>query len=757
MITTKNSFVFLFLLLFRIPGILAQQDYGDFTIADKSPLFTESFDNNSNSWIIDNSWIQGRVDNGQYEISCKNYQGSTGLSYKPIAIDQNRDFEIEASIKILKGSGSLIFGVTDKFDHYRLEISDKKQFYLVKNTPSKQKIEKLLSKSDYAAIRIQNFNKLTLRKIQNTYYVFVNEALAGQFNNIILEGNQLGFNVGLNSDIIIEDIHVSYLNGQAPQIAWQTPSEGNVTSSTSQYNLKACLRSTGSIRSARLEVNGLEIPVDQSLKKIQSGDCMLVFEYMLTLKQGENVISLTASNFSGSTSSEKRLITYNDNITAQNRGEIPLTGKDKNIQLAAAPIIVWENPSTIVSNVSSGAIRVRAAIKSGERLQALLLYINGASAGDPGFIPLPNENGDVILERNINLQQGENTIYIVATNSAGSSKSDMRYLTNVPASPPVINWSNPVTGNSTVSTESFNIEACINSGTNLQSAQVFVNGVQQASEMVFQPSGRMDCNYVLQRPVILREGDNAIFIIATNTAGSSTSEKRTIRLEVALTEKRLALVIGNSNYGERSLKNPVNDANLIESTLKGLGFEVIKRINATRMDMENAIKEFSKKLNECNVALFYYAGHGLQVDGMNYLIPVDAVMKEKEDCKWEAVAVNYVVEEFEKYPENTNIVILDACRDNPFRNWVRGGEAGFKAIMPTSGTIISFATSEGAVAADGTGANGLFTEELVKQMVVPQPIESVFKKTRVQVETRSRGAQSPQEWSKLKGDFYFRK
>jgi uncharacterized caspase-like protein len=195
----------------------------------------------------------------------------------------------------------------------------------------------------------------------------------------------------------------------------------------------------------------------------------------------------------------------------------------------------------------------------------------------------------------------------------------------------------------------------------------------------------------------------------------------------------------------------------MEATLKGLGFQVIKRIDASKAEMESAIKEFSKKLGETNVALFYYAGHGLQVDGMNYLIPVDAVLKEKADCKWESIAVNYVVEEFEKYPENTNIVILDACRDNPFRGWARGGQSGFKAIMPTSGTIISFATSEGAVAADGTGANGLFTEELVKQMGIPQNVESVFKKTRVQVETRSRGAQSPQEWSKLKGDFYFRK
>jgi uncharacterized caspase-like protein len=195
----------------------------------------------------------------------------------------------------------------------------------------------------------------------------------------------------------------------------------------------------------------------------------------------------------------------------------------------------------------------------------------------------------------------------------------------------------------------------------------------------------------------------------------------------------------------------------MSATLQNLGFEVITRIDATKQKMEEAVRDFSKRLPDCNVALFYYAGHGLQVDGTNYLIPTDAKLNDKSDCKYEALPVSFVVSEFENYPDNVNIVILDACRSNPFRSWTRGGEGGFRAINPTSGTIISFATSEGSTASDGTGKNGLFTEELVKQMAIPQPIESVFKKTRVQVQKRSNGGQSPQEWSQLTGDFYFRK
>ncbi len=221
-------------------------------------------------------------------------------------------------------------------------------------------------------------------------------------------------------------------------------------------------------------------------------------------------------------------------------------------------------------------------------------------------------------------------------------------------------------------------------------------------------------------------------------------------------EKRLALVIGNSEYiGSNALKNPVNDANLMSSTLQELGFTVIKRTNATRLQMTQAVAEFWSKLDQYNVALFYFAGHGLQVNGVNYLIPVDATLENKDMVAFEAISVSDISSKFEEYNQNINILILDACRSNPFRSWSRGGERGFKAANPASGTIIAFATSEGSTAADGTGANGLFTQQLVKQLKQPVPIEKVFKLTRVEVERLSNGQQSPQEWSKLKGDFYF--
>ncbi len=228
------------------------------------------------------------------------------------------------------------------------------------------------------------------------------------------------------------------------------------------------------------------------------------------------------------------------------------------------------------------------------------------------------------------------------------------------------------------------------------------------------------------------------------------------KIDAQKSEKRLALVIGNSAYtGAGTLKNPVNDANLMAKTLQELDFTVIKRTNATRTEMAAAVAEFWSKLGQFNVALFYFAGHGVQVNGVNYLIPVDAKIENKDMVAFEAISVNDVSAKFEEYGENINILILDACRNNPFRSWARGGDRGFRAMNPASGTLIAFATSEGSTAADGKGENGLFTEQLVKQLKQPVPIEKVFKLTRVEVEKESDGQQSPQEWSKLKGDFYF--
>ena len=173
--------------------------------------------------------------------------------------------------------------------------------------------------------------------------------------------------------------------------------------------------------------------------------------------------------------------------------------------------------------------------------------------------------------------------------------------------------------------------------------------------------------------------------------------------------------------------------------------------------MQSAFRQFINRIDNYEVALFYYAGHGMQVDGQNYLLPVDAVLEDKLSLDFEAFKLNSVNKYFAQNLSKMNIMILDACRNNPYRSWARGGQRGFSALKEQgAGTIIAFATREGDTASDGTGANGLYTTHLVEQMKIPQSINDVFLNTRVGVLKSSNNNQIPQEWNMLTGNFYFK-
>jgi hypothetical protein len=218
-------------------------------------------------------------------------------------------------------------------------------------------------------------------------------------------------------------------------------------------------------------------------------------------------------------------------------------------------------------------------------------------------------------------------------------------------------------------------------------------------------------------------------------------------------EPRTALVIGNSAYRENPLRNPVNDARAMAKTLGDLGFTVLVHENANKRTMETAVIEFGRKLAEGGVGFFYYAGHGLQVRGRNYLVPVDAEIDNEAITRIAAVDVDLLLEQMAEAKNRVNIVILDACRNNPFERRLRGASRGLAAVDAARGTLVAYATAPGSVAADGDGSNGLYTDELLQALRVPGlKVEEVFKRVRVNVAERSRGAQTPWESSSLTGD-----
>jgi len=224
----------------------------------------------------------------------------------------------------------------------------------------------------------------------------------------------------------------------------------------------------------------------------------------------------------------------------------------------------------------------------------------------------------------------------------------------------------------------------------------------------------------------------------------------------ALAERRVALVIGNAAYPTAPLKNPVNDAKDMANALKNLGFEVILRENSGLRQMEEAVDIFWQSLKKGGTGLFFFAGHGLQVKGVNYLVPVDARIQVEQDVKSLCLDANRVLGRMENAGNGLNLVILDACRNNPFaRSW-RSTDQGLAKMDAPTGTLIAYATAPDSVAADGSGRNGVYTQHLLQQMRRPGvTIENVLKQVRIGVLKETERKQTPWESSSLTGDFYF--
>lgn len=233
----------------------------------------------------------------------------------------------------------------------------------------------------------------------------------------------------------------------------------------------------------------------------------------------------------------------------------------------------------------------------------------------------------------------------------------------------------------------------------------------------------------------------------------------TFFISMSVQASKVALVIGNSHYKEAPLTNPVNDANDIATKLRNLNFDVILIKDANKKEIRQAVRLFDQKLRKSgDVGLFYYAGHGMQVDGVNYLIPLNASIQQSYDVSEESVSANYILKAMESAGNKLNIVILDACRNNPFaRGWRSTTANGILARMDApTGSIIAYATGPGDTAEDGDDSNGTYTKHLLKNMDTPGlSIEEVFKRVRIGVINETGKRQVPWETNSLTGNFYF--
>jgi hypothetical protein len=193
------------------------------------------------------------------------------------------------------------------------------------------------------------------------------------------------------------------------------------------------------------------------------------------------------------------------------------------------------------------------------------------------------------------------------------------------------------------------------------------------------------------------------------------------------------------------------------ATLRALGFQVIARNNASQAEMRNAVRDFGNQLRRAQVGLFYFAGHGLQIAGNNYIVPVNADIRSEADAEDQSINMAYVLRTMEESQVKVSLVVLDACRNNPYARSFRSASRGLAQMNAATGSLIAFATAPGAVAADGTGRNGIYTKHLLQNLRhADTDVLKVFQRTRAGVVAETGGAQTPWESTSLVGDFYFR-
>ncbi len=248
----------------------------------------------------------------------------------------------------------------------------------------------------------------------------------------------------------------------------------------------------------------------------------------------------------------------------------------------------------------------------------------------------------------------------------------------------------------------------------------------------------------------------AFSILVSLALAAQPQPNRDLRV-VPVTSRKMALVVGNSAYPKFPLRNPTNDARAIGGILTDLGFQTQSALDVNLRNLDRAVNEFVSKVGPGDVAMFYYAGHGLQLEGENYMVPVDFDAKDEADAKYVSYSVSRVQDRLEKAGARVVLIVLDACRNNPFQA-TRSAGGGLAAMGSGKGTLIAFATAPGKTADDNPrGGNGLFTSHLVGALKEPGlSVDQVFNRVRERVYEESGGKQVPWTVSSVIGDLYLR-
>lgn len=331
---------------------------------------------------------------------------------------------------------------------------------------------------------------------------------------------------------------------------------------------------------------------------------------------------------------------------------------------------------------------------------------------------------------------------------------------------PIVKW---LSHESTTEQKKYSFKLGVKSDSKIEEVNVYVNG-NLVSDRGIIPVANDGFSLTIEKTITLSSGKNTIKVTVKNACGTASTEKNvtyTTRTEFypLIKERRIALVIGNSKYKGNMgvLENPRHDAEDISKKLKALGFEVTSLYDGSLKQMNDAIEKFVGDAQYNDVALFYYAGHGMQlqtdIGGANYLIPVNAQIIYKcdvEDC----IKANRIVSQLENSGCKIRLIVLDACRNLPnIKDCHRGvSREGYSEMESAVGTYIMYSTREGHTADDGKGRNSPFAEAILQYIDQPNlPLESFFKKVGELVDEKTNFRQAPWQSGRIRGEFYFNK
>ena len=398
-------------------------------------------------------------------------------------------------------------------------------------------------------------------------------------------------------------------------------------------------------------------------------------------------------------------------------------------------------------------------VKSKSKITDITITINGIQ--DRGIKTVNSSDYNMTINRTLTLNEGTNIIKLSATNAAGTVQEEKTIIYRPQGVELAsIEW---IDFAATTNKKDFSLKLGIKSKCKIEEVNVTLNGELSRGIKTVATNGN---DLTVDRVLSLNEGSNRVIVSVRNCDGISTSEK-TITYQKndttpVFNDKRIALVIGNSHYSnaEMNLTNPENDATDVAEKLKGLGFDVILRVDATLEDMDKELTSFDQKAKEYDVALFYYAGHGIQNKGLNYIIPINIENLAEDNIKSKCVDMERVLDVMEDANCKLKIVILDACRNDPLsRKWHRSlSTRGLSIMNAPEGTIISYSTSPGKTALDGTGRNSPYTEAFLHTLEVPNlDVFHFFQKVGASVLDKTKKSQNPWLSVSFTGDFYFNK